>query len=157
LVFEPEYAMEPYTEWSFPVNMQDVFQFDISATNYKFKVKNRFQGIIINENIPLHLKTAVNTMLPYGGNYTLSVNNLTINGKNSINNFKVLKTGTASNAFLSLLIPGLGDKAVTYGQKSGLRRAFYSYGLIGAGIGCKMRSDEEYKKYREYRPSTSTN
>jgi hypothetical protein len=56
-------------------------------------------------------------------------------------------TGTASNAFLSLLIPGLGDRRVTYGEKSGLGRAFYSYGLIGAGVGFKMAADKEYKKY----------
>jgi hypothetical protein len=114
------------------------------------KAKKRFNGVIFDENIPQHLKTVANTMMPYRGNYSFSMNNLTINGKSSANNFKVLEyrdTGTASNAFLSLLIQGLGDNAVTYGQKSGFRRAFYSYGLIGAGIGCKMVSDKDYKKY----------
>ncbi|MDR2027764.1 MAG: hypothetical protein LBQ01_09470, partial [Prevotellaceae bacterium] len=150
LTLEPEKAKEPYTRQDYPVNTQDTFRFNISIANYKVKAQKRFQSITIDEYVPQNLKNAVPEMMPYGGNYSISMNNLTVNGKSSINSLKVLKyrdTGTASNAFLSLLVPGLGVKRVTYGEHSGFRRTLYAYGLIGAGILCKTVANNEYKKY----------
>ncbi|MCL2041822.1 MAG: hypothetical protein FWG84_07280 [Bacteroidales bacterium] len=56
-------------------------------------------------------------------------------------------TGGPSNAWLSLLVPGLGDHRVTYGKKSGLSTALWSYGLIATGVGLKFYSISEYKQY----------
>ena len=76
------------------------------------------------------------------------MNKTVINGQQYDNN-KLIKTTThgASNAFLSLLVPGLGDHRVSYGKKSGISVALSTYALIGGGIGLKFYSNSEYKKY----------
>ena len=51
--------------------------------------------------------------------------------------------------FLSMLVPGLGVKAVSGGSKSGLSRTLLTYGLIGAGVGFKFWSNYEYDKYHK--------
>jgi hypothetical protein len=56
--------------------------------------------------------------------------------------------GGPSNAFLSLLVPGWGDRYVTAGAKNGVRKALWTYGFIGTGVGCELWSNSEYKKYR---------
>jgi hypothetical protein len=106
--------------------------------------KNRDFGIY-ETNISKELNSA-----PFGI-YTFDANKTVINGK-EYNNNKLVKmngTGGPSNALLSLLVPGLGDHRVTYGQKNGIGIAILAYGFIGAGIGCKIYSNNEYKKYHE--------
>ena len=51
------------------------------------------------------------------------------------------------NALFSLLVPGLGDHRVTFGKKKGIGIALATYGLIGTGVGLKLYSNSEYKKY----------
>jgi hypothetical protein len=41
----------------------------------------------------------------------------------------------------------LGDHRVSYGKKNGVGVALSTYALIGGGIGLKMYSNSEYKKY----------
>jgi hypothetical protein len=53
--------------------------------------------------------------------------------------------GGPANMFLSLLVPGLGDKAVS--GKSGAGRTLTTYGLIAGGLACKFFSDYQYKNY----------
>jgi hypothetical protein len=60
--------------------------------------------------------------------------------------------GGPSNALLSLLIPGLGDRRVSYGERSGATVALITYGLIGAGVGLKVYANKEYAKYQEIVP-----
>jgi hypothetical protein len=148
LSFAPTKVAELYTKNNYTVNTQGNFQFEISGEFYeKVKVKKRFQTITGLQDITYDFPV---TMMPYEGNYTLNINKLTINGKTTFDNSTVLKyhdTGTASNAFLSLLVPGLGDRRVTYGKKSGLAKGILTYSFIGAGIGCKLYSNSEYKKY----------
>jgi hypothetical protein len=67
-------------------------------------------------------------------------------GNNNIYGELKNKGGT-SNVFLSLLIPGLGDHRVTYGKKKGIGFALSTYALMGTGIGLKVYSNREYKKY----------
>jgi hypothetical protein len=147
LNFVPGQVAEPYTKENYPVNTHGKFQYEISVEFHdKVKVKKRFQGTTgkgLDINVPANI-------MPYEGNYTLNINKLSINGKNVRNNSTVLKyhdTGRASNAFLSLLVPGLGDRRVTYGEKSGFTKGLYVYSFIGAGLVCKVYSDREYKKY----------
>ena len=53
--------------------------------------------------------------------------------------------GGPANMFLSLLVPGLGDKYVS--GKSGANRTLATYGLIAGGLACKYFSDYQYKNY----------
>ena len=84
---------------------------------------------------------------PYG-KYTFDINKTTINGQ-SYNDNKIIKASThgAENALLSLLVPGLGDHRVSYGKRKGIGVALSTYALIGGGIGLKVYSNREYKKY----------
>lgn len=91
-------------------------------------------------------RSSINSELssaPYG-KYTFDMNKTVINGQQYDNN-KLIKTTThgASNAFLSLLVPGLGDHRVSYGKKSGISVALSTYALIGGGIGLKFYSNSE--------------
>ena len=132
-------------------NTAGVFSCNVSAQSYeKISAKKRHQGIIFGENIPTDAQDAARKLISHGGNYVLNLNQVTINGKSTYNNSNVAKysnTGGASNAFLSLLVPGLGDHRVSYGKKSGVGTALWTYGLIGAGVGLKFYSNSEYKKY----------
>jgi hypothetical protein len=85
---------------------------------------------------------------PYG-KYTFDMNKTTIN-EQVFDNSKLMKmssSGGASNAWLSLLVPGLGNHRVSYGKKNGVGVAISTYALIGGGIGLKFYSNSEYKKY----------
>ena len=85
------------------------------------------------------------------GKYTFHFNKATINGKDDVKNdlLKYKGTGGPSNVFLSLLVPGLGKSRVTYGEKNGLGTTLWTYGLIGAGVGLKIYSNNEYSKYHK--------
>lgn len=116
---------------------------NISSGNKDF---NLYRSIINSE-----LSSA-----PYG-KYTFDINKTVINGQ-QYNNNKLIKmsgSGGPSNAFLSLLVPGLGDHKVTYGKKSGISTALWTYGLIGAGVGLKFYSNSEYKKYHSATEQTA--
>lgn len=91
------------------------------------------------------------------GKFAFQFNKATINGNDYVE-VKLLKyngTGGSSNAFLSLLVPGLGDHKVTYGKKSGVGTALWTYGLIGTGVGLKFYSNSEYKKYQSATEQTA--
>ena len=56
-------------------------------------------------------------------------------------------TGGATNALLSVAVPGLGQHKVTYGEKTGIGTTIGVYGLIAGGIGLYYVSNNEYDKY----------
>jgi hypothetical protein len=151
LNFVPETATESYTGQQYPVNVEGIFTCNVSSQNYEnVTAKKRHQGIIVDGNVPPDVQDAASTLMPLGGDYVLNLNRTTINGKNTYDNSVVTKyhnTGGASNAWLSLLVPGLGDSRVTYGKDSGVGTALLVYGLIGTGIGLKFHSNSEYEKY----------
>jgi hypothetical protein len=60
---------------------------------------------------------------------------------------KIEKLSGPGSALLSVLVPGLGDWNVSKGEKNGLSTMLWTYGLIGAGIGCKLYSNSEYAQY----------
>jgi hypothetical protein len=104
-------------------------------------------------------RSSINSKLedaPYG-KYTFDMNKTVINGK-EYDNSKLLRTnvsGGPSNALLSLLVPGLGDHKVSFGKKSGIGTALLTYGCIGAGVGLKIYSNGEYKKYHDATEQTA--
>lgn len=59
----------------------------------------------------------------------------------------VKPTDGPANAWLSLLVPGLGDHRVTKGQKKGVYTALLTYACIGAGVYCKIGANDEYAQY----------
>lgn len=85
---------------------------------------------------------------PYG-KYSYDMNTTIINDKvfNEHTLMNLTNHRSGSNAFLSLLVPGLGDHRVSYGEVSGIGTALSTYAFIGAGIGLKAYSNSEYKKY----------
>jgi hypothetical protein len=151
LDFAPETVTESYTQQQYSVNTEGIFTCNVSAQTYeKINAKKQYQSIIMDGNVPQDVQNAASTLMPFGGNYVLNLSRITINGKSTYDNSTVIKyhdTGGASNAFLSLLVPGLGDHKVTYGKNNGVSTAVSVYSLIGAGVGLKLYSNSEYKKY----------
>lgn len=115
-------------------------------------VKNTPDGTSSNHKDFGIYRSTVSSELGYNapyGKYTFDMNKITINGQVFDNNklVKMSGSGGASNAWLSLLVPGLGDHRVTYGKRKGIGIAVTTYGLIGAGVGLKLYSNSEYRKY----------
>ena len=72
-----------------------------------------------------------------------------VSGNNNLHGELEKKIHGPSNAFLSILVPGLGVHKVTGKEKNGVGRAVAVYGIVGASIGCKLWSNSEYKKYHD--------
>lgn len=135
----------------YPVASEAFFDYTISSEETVIKIKKRFDKYSSKGNKHTNFQSEVTNLLsvaPYG-DFTVQFNKTTINGISHIES-KVLKhkgvQGT-SNALLSLLVPGLGDHRVTYGEKNGIGKTLLTYGLIGAGVGLKFYSNSEYDKY----------
>jgi len=71
--------------------------------------------------------------------------------------YSIRTPGGPSNALLSILVPGLGAKYVTTGQNKWYVRTILVYGLVGAGIGCKLVSNSQYEKYHRATDQESMN
>ncbi|MDR1170621.1 MAG: hypothetical protein LBK97_07295 [Prevotellaceae bacterium] len=137
---------------AYPVNAKAEFNYTIEYNHSLVTLKKGINDIVPNSR-DFYPKSIDNDLVsaPYG-KYTFDVNRIIINGQEYNNNKLIKMRGTSgpSNALLSLLVPGLGDSRVVYGgKKRGITVALATYGLIGAGIGCKIYSDSEYKKYHE--------
>ncbi|MDR2408348.1 MAG: tetratricopeptide repeat protein [Bacteroidales bacterium] len=137
----------------YTVSSKADFSYKISAEEDVIKVKKSNKGwepqsgkcYLYRQNIDKIVSSA-----PMG-KFTVQFNKTTINNTSYVEH-KLLKytgTGRGTNAFLSLLIPGLGDHRVTYGKKTGLGITLSTYALIGTGIGLKFYSNNEYKKYHD--------
>ena len=77
---------------------------------------------------------------------TLAINKEDYRKKDYIRN-RFIKNDGAGNVLLSILIPGLGDHRVSHGKRKGIGITLSTCGLIGAGVGLKLFSNNEYKKY----------
>lgn len=137
----------------FTVFAQAIFEYKIMANETTIRVNKNAKGLDSKDSNFNTYRSYINNALYSApmGEFTLQFNNATINGKENIK-YKVLKyncNGGPSNALLSLIIPGLGDHRVSYGKNKGLGVAISTYGLIGAGIGLKLYSNSEYRKYLE--------
>jgi len=135
----------------YSANAKAEFIYAIEANHAVIKAKRRAE-IISSKNSDFNLYSSnINSELssaPYG-TYTFNMNKAVINNQEYNNNqlVKMIGSGGPSNALLSIIIPGLGVSNVTGGAKSGLSTTLWTYGFIGAGIGCKLWSNSEYKAY----------
>jgi len=139
-------SMNGYT-----VSAKAVFDYTVSTDDAIIKVTKNAKRIESDHAKYNTYRSNIGTTLDSApmGKFTFQFNKVTINRKDYVEK-KLLTykgTGGPSNAWLSLLVPGLGDHRVTYGKKSGLGTALCTYGLIGAGVGCKLHSNSEYDKY----------
>ncbi len=130
-------------------------------SNYNFKIKNQtFVFTMQKSNLKVDLISNHNSVsyseainnLPQGpiGTYTIELIKRSINGVDysSSNLLKFEGMGGPSNAFLSLIVPGLGDKAVSGGIAPILnKRTSITYSLILTGALCKSYSNQQYSKY----------
>jgi tetratricopeptide (TPR) repeat protein len=135
----------------YTVSSKADFSYSIRVEEDIVKVKKSSKGLKYKSGEYYAYKQAIDKIVSSApmGNFTVQFNKTTINSKSYMEQ-KLLKysgTGRGTNAFLSLLIPGLGDHRVTYGKKTGLGITLPTYALIGTGIGLKFYSINEYKKY----------
>lgn len=135
----------------FSVAAEAFFDYNISSEEAVIKIKKRYNKFTSkNDKLKDYYSGAYNVLLDASyGNFTIQFNKAVINDTSHVKS-KLLEykdTGGPSNALLSLLVPGLGDYRVTYGKKSGVGTALWTYGLIGAGVGLKFYSNSEYDKY----------
>lgn len=112
-----------------------------------FTAKRKYNGIKTDES----LRTETSSQMTNPGRYNVVVTTTCINGK--YNSFQRLlsykNTGGPSNALWSVLVPGLGQHKVTYGENSGVWTTVGVYGLIAGGIGFYLYSNSEYDKYHQ--------
>jgi hypothetical protein len=136
----------------YSVSAKAVFEYSIEGNEAIITVnKSASNGITSNDKGYNTYRSEIDSKLSYApmGNFKFQYNQVIING-NKYTQDKILKykgTGKASNAFLSLLVPGLGDHRVS--TNSGIGTAVWTYVFIGSGIGLKLYSDSEYSKYHK--------
>ncbi|MDR0606692.1 MAG: hypothetical protein LBG80_20675 [Bacteroidales bacterium] len=141
------------TLYGYTVSSKADFSYTISAEENVVKVKKNSKGMEYDIKQYYSYDRKIRDIVssaPTMGNFKIRFNRVTINGQHHDEN-KLLKytgTGRASNLFLSLLIPGLGQHRVTYGERTGLGITLPTYALIGTGIVLKFYSESEYKKYQ---------
>jgi len=129
------------------------FVYDVSGEQAIIKVKKNATGTHYSSRKYNTYKSYIDKAMTNApdGEFSWQYNTVFINNESYISD-KLLKykgAGGPGNAFLSLLVPGWGDRYVTAGAKSGVKTALLTYGLIGAGIGCKIISNDEYAKYHK--------
>ena len=107
--------------------------------------KRKYNGIKTDES----LRTDISSQMTKPGRYTIGYTTVCIDGTNS--SFQKMltyrNTGGATNTLLSVVVPGLGQHKVTFGEKKGIGTTIGVYGLIAGGIGLYYVSNNEYDKY----------
>ena len=97
------------------------------------------------------LRTGIRSQMNKPGRYTIGYTTVCIDGM--YNSFQKMlsyrNTGGATNALLSVVVPGLGQHKVTYGEKTGIGTTLGVYGTIAAGVGFHLYSQSEYDKYHQ--------
>lgn len=97
------------------------------------------------------LRTGIRSQMDKPGRYTIGYTTVCIDGM--YNSFQKMlsyrNTGGATNALLSVVVPGLGQHKVTYGEKTGIGTTLGVYGTIAAGVGFHLYSQSEYDKYHQ--------
>ena len=145
-------TLKPCYIKGYPVMAKAEFSYSVGHQYSTITVKKTPDGITSKDQNFRELRSETNNIIgrdaPYG-RYTLQFNKTSIDGLSLGDNklLKAKKIGGASNAWLSILIPGLGKHKVTFGEKKGVGTALFTYALIGGGVGLKLYSNKEYKKY----------
>ena len=129
-----KYGLRLHTKAEITINVTDV---DIKV----FSAKNGAKGVTANHELK--------RTLPQYGKYQIEYKHANIGGK-VFRQEKILSyknTGGPANAWLSVLVPGLGQHKVTYGRRSGVGTTILVYSLAGSGIGLWAHSNKCYDKY----------
>ena len=139
------------TKNGYTVFAKAIFEYTISADEAMIKVDKNANGFKSDSPKFTAYHSDISNALNSApmGKFTFHFNKVTVNGNDFLETdlLKYNGTGGSSNALLSLLVPGLGDHRVSYGRRKGIGIALSTYGLIGAGVGLKLYSNSEYKKY----------
>ena len=136
----------------YPVNAQASFVFDFSYKHADITVKKKPAGTFSkHKDFSLYrsdIDKLMGSSAPYA-KYSFSFSQIQMNEQEFSDNkmTKMRVIGGPANAWLSLLIPGLGDHRVTYGQRKGIGITVSTYLLAGAGVGCLL--------YNHYYPQNS--
>ncbi len=144
-------SLHPIYKNGYSLNSKAEFNLDFYSKTETFKAKKRLDGkLIIKGNPTTVQENEITKLIANKGIYKTKVSYLKINEKeyyySKLIGYKNI--GGPSNAFLSILVPGLGDKFVATNH-NGLSIALITYGLIGAGIGSKFYSISEYDNYHK--------
>lgn len=144
-------SLHPIYKNGYSLNSKAEFNLDFYSKSEKFKAKKGMDGhLIIKGNPTTAQENEITKLIGNSGKYKAKVSYIKINEQeyyySKLIGYKNI--GGPSNAFLSVLVPGLGDRFVSENNK-GLSIALMTYGLIGAGIGSKFYSNSEYDKYHK--------
>lgn len=151
-------SLQPVSKYGYRINVSSTIRINISMENNIVSVKKNNVETRIDGDKQQY-SNDVNRLISSKpiGKYKLSIQKKEVNGSdfsnNKIVNYKII--GGPSNAFLSLLVPGLGVKNVTGGSENGYKRTLWAYGLIASGFGCKYLSNMEYDLYHDATDQTS--
>ncbi len=151
-------SLQPVSKYGYRINVSSTIRINISMENNIVSVKKNNVETRIDGDKQQY-SSDVNRLISSKpiGKYKLSIQKKEVNGidfsNNKIVNYKTI--GGPSNAFLSLLVPGLGVKNVTGGSENGYKRTLWAYGLIASGFGCKYLSNMEYDLYHDATDQTS--
>lgn len=144
--------VQPYVK-GYTVSASTIFRYTLENNSGMIVLKKTRNGIetISSNNLQI-LDKKPDQILPYDypyGKFQYNFQVENINGKKNENLQLVHYNGygTGANAFLSLLVPGLGDHRVSYGEKTGVKTALFTYGFLGAGALCKIASEKQYDLY----------
>ncbi|WP_304336940.1 hypothetical protein [Capnocytophaga leadbetteri] len=145
-------ALKPCTIIGYTVGAKAEFNYNFSFQYHTVNFKRYYWGNTSKDaNFPKYEEVLLKQLSDEAprGRYFFDVNETKINGEATYQNklTNITQTRGASNALLSLLIPGLGDHRVSYGEVSGWDRALYTYGLIGAGVALKVNANNLNDKY----------
>jgi hypothetical protein len=151
-----EIDLRPLTVNNYTVNTKANFRYSLySEKPVTIRMKKDDKQLITFKNPRLNdeYKTKANQIVENYpiGHYTLRVKRVFVD-TSAYYTGEMLKykgAGGPEYAFLSVLVPGWGDRYVTVGAKSGVSTALWFYGMVGAGIGFKALSNNEYRKYEQ--------
>lgn len=142
--------LKPVYKYEYTVNAIAKYPISIKLEESTVSIKKTNTEILNISNSEKYNKE-VNALLKNSpmGKYSILIRKREINNIDFSEN-KIIKynyVGGPSNMFLSLLLPGLGVKNVTGGEKNGYERTVITYGLFAVSAGCKLYSVNQYNKY----------
>lgn len=134
------------------LNLQTKALFEIKVDGVRtqrYTARSTVKGIKSKIQVPNTLKLPMSDY----GKYTLERKMVSIEGdqQTSVRLLEYKNTGGPANAWLSLLVPGLGLHKVTYGKRTGLFTTIGVYGLIGTGVGLYLGASNHPSNAKTYR------
>ena len=134
------------------LNLQTKARFEMKVDGVrtqKYTVRSTVKGIESKTHVPNSLTPKMSDY----GKYTFERKTVSIEGakQTSVRLLEYKNTGGPANAWLSLLVPGLGLHKVTYGRRTGLFTTIGVYGLIGTGVGLYLGASNHPSNAKTYR------